>query len=91
MGDKTKGARRTFKKLDPGRSARKQAREQKAFMEQQQEEMARQEMLEESRIAEEEDRIQRKRARMVTGGRSLLIGTSPMGTTSEIGGGGMYG
>ena len=91
MGIKTEGLRRFGRSIDPGRPARKQAREQKAFMEQQQEEMSRQEMLEEARIAEEEDRIKRKRGRMLTGGRSLLIGPSPLGTTSELGGGGMYG
>ena len=82
---------RMLKKADPGRPARKASRQQAAFMEQQTEEMKRQGMLEEARIAEEEDRIKRKRGRMLTGGRSLLISPSPMGTTSELGGGGMYG
>ena len=94
MGDvknKMKGAKRTFRRLDPGRPARKAAREQADFYEQQEEEMNRQEMLEDARVEEEEDRIRRKRSRMLTGGRSLLIGTSQMGTTSELGGGGMYG
>lgn len=58
---------------------------------QQEEELGRQQMMEEARVAEEEDRIRRKRARMLTGGRSLLIGTSPLGTQNELGGGGMYG
>ena len=82
---------RMLKSADPGRPSRKAARQQAAFMEQQTEEMAQQGMLEEARIAEEEDRIKRKRGRMLTGGRSLLISPSPMGTTSELGGGGMYG
>jgi len=94
MGDvknEIRRGRRTFRRLDPGRPARSAAREAEAFQEQQMEEMNRQEMLEEARIEEEEDRIKRKRSRMLTGGRSLLIGTSQMGTTSELGGGGMYG
>jgi len=78
-------------KLDPGRPARRYERRAKEAHEQQMDEMSRQEMMEQARIAEEEDRIKRKRARMLTGGRSLLIGTSPMGASSEIGGGGMYG
>lgn len=102
MGDKTSkalmpgmtflpGMGKLLKKADPGRPARRAEREQSAFIDQQREEMGRQQMLEEARVAEEEDRIKRKRSRMLTGGRSLLIGTSPMGTTSELGGGGMYG
>ena len=85
------GIKRFGRSIDPGRPARKASREQASFLKTQTEEMMKQEMIEEDRIAEEEDRIKRKRARMLTGGRSLLISPSPMGTTSELGGGGMYG
>jgi hypothetical protein len=79
------------KKLDPMRPMRQMERraEQAAMM--QEEELDKQRMMEEARKAEEEDRIKRKRLQSLTGRRSLLITSSPMGTTDELGGGGMYG
>ena len=79
------------KRLDPGRPARHASKAAAAAAARTEETMNQQRMQEESRIADEEDRIKRKRYAAQTGRRSLLISPSPMGTTSELGGGGMYG
>lgn len=69
---------------EPVKMAKQQRREQSA-------EIRRQRMMEEARLAEEEDEINRRRLRTQTGGRSLLIQTNPLGSTADLGGGGMYG
>jgi hypothetical protein len=80
-----------IKKLDPGRPARQATRQAAEAALQTEETMDRQRMQEEARIADEEDRIKRKRYLSQGGRRSLLIAPNPMGTSSELGGGGMYG
>jgi len=93
MGDKPnfEGLKRFGRSIDPGRPGREATREASAAAMRTEETMNRQRMQEEARIAEEEDRIKRKRYQAQGGRRSLLISPNPMGTSSELGGGGMYG
>lgn len=67
--------------LDPGKRAREAARTQEKAIKKQQQ-------LEEVKLAEEESEVARRRAlaRPGAGGRSLLIATSPTGTTQTLGG-----
>lgn len=51
-----------------------------------QEEIARQKQREKARLAEEEDVIERKRAKGRGAGRSLLVATSPTGRATTLGG-----
>jgi len=94
MGDITSkfgGVRQSLRKLDPGRPAREMQREAAEAALTQEEAMNQQRMQEEARLAEEEDRIKRKRYQAQTGRRSLLIAPSSLNTSSDLGGGGMYG
>ncbi len=91
MGDKKTSYRWDLGRLDPGKPARRARRDAEAAATRSEQAMDRQRMMEEARIADEDDRIKRKRMMSRGGGRSLLISSSPLGTTDELGGGGMYG
>lgn len=69
--------------LDPGKSTRAAKRASDT----QRKEMEKQKQLEQMKIAEEEDVIGRKKALAKSGGRSLLIATSPLGVSTQLGGG----
>lgn len=71
--------------LDPGKGARREARGARAEQEKQ---IAKQRQTEQLKIAEEEDEIARRRnlAKPGVGGRSLLVATSPLGTSANLGG-----
>lgn len=73
------------KVFDPGKGARREARRARAEQEKQ---IAKQRQIEQGKIAEEEDVIARRKAlaKPGAGGRSLLIATSPTGTSTTLGG-----